>query len=453
MGSVFIRFKRRYGIENFSPRTVNYLNQVSGSILYKIFGIIASFLVVPVMVHYLGHEKYGIWSTLLSIISWVLLFDLGLSNGTRNKVAETLALNNKKKARIYISTSYFSIGALSFVIYLLIFIASGLIDWQVVFNTKAESSEDLCKIIRIVSFFILFNFIISIVNNLYHAVQKSSAVVFGQFLTNISTLIFVYLLSKIVTQNIIYLAWVYGLVLVNSTMIMSFYFYKKNPDLIPALRHIKKDKINDLLELGIKFFIIQLSGLVIFTTDKIIITQLFGPEFVTPYDIVFKLFSIVIIANFIIVTPLWSAFTEAFTNNDYVWINSVINKFNLSMIPFIIFTVLLVLASPFIIKIWIGDDIYIPSSMLVSMGGFVIINTWNNNYASFVNGIGLIKPQMYSAILAGIINIPVSIFLAKNMGMHTSGIILGTILSLSIGGVVVFVQTRFILKRMNSKQN
>jgi len=79
-----------------NPRTINYLKQVKGAVLYKIFAVGFSFLVVPLMVCYLGSEKYGIWSTLLSLVSWMLFFDFGLANGTRNRISEALANGNAK---------------------------------------------------------------------------------------------------------------------------------------------------------------------------------------------------------------------------------------------------------------------------------------------------------------------------------------------------------------------
>jgi len=69
---------------------------------------------VPVAINYLGKVEYGIWLTLASILSWLINLDFGIGNGLRNKLAESLALNDLKLARIYVSTSYtvFTFGIL-----------------------------------------------------------------------------------------------------------------------------------------------------------------------------------------------------------------------------------------------------------------------------------------------------------------------------------------------------
>ena len=65
---------------------------------------------------------------------------------------------------------------------------------------------------------------------------------------------------------------------------------------------------------------------VIFTTDKILITQLFGPQHVASYDVVFKLFSVITIVHGILMAPLWSAYSDAYHRNDMEWIKKTIKN-------------------------------------------------------------------------------------------------------------------------------
>ena len=70
----------------------------------------------------------------------------------------------------------------------------------------------------------------------------------------------------------------------------------------------------------------QIAAVVVFTTDNLIITQLFGPAQVAPYSIALKYFNIAQMGFSIIITPFWSAFTEAYTKNDYAWIKNNIKR-------------------------------------------------------------------------------------------------------------------------------
>ncbi len=65
---------------------------------------------------------------------------------------------------------------------------------------------------------------------------------------------------------------------------------------------------------------------------------------------------------------------------------------------------------------------------------------------TFINGVGKIKLQMYYAIFAMIINIPVSILFAKTLNMGSAGVILGTCVSIFVGSVFAPIQSIKILK-------
>jgi len=77
------------------------------------------------------------------------------------------------------------------------------------------------------------------------------------------------------------------------------------------------------LSLGEIFFFIKIGGILLFQTDNIIIIRLFGPEKVTTFNIAYKLFSVIIMGFAIIMTPFWSAFTDAYAKQDFEWIKSV----------------------------------------------------------------------------------------------------------------------------------
>src|SRR5882757_3638825 len=81
------------------------------SFLIKGSSIATSFALVPLTLHYLDKERYGIWLTIFSLLGWLTFFDIGMGNGLRNKLSEALANNDTRMARIYISTAYAIVAA------------------------------------------------------------------------------------------------------------------------------------------------------------------------------------------------------------------------------------------------------------------------------------------------------------------------------------------------------
>ncbi|RZK75418.1 MAG: hypothetical protein EOO92_16260, partial [Pedobacter sp.] len=118
-----------------NSRDKNIRLQIYLSILLRGLSVFLSFFVVRVTLGFLGKDLYAIWIILLSILSWLALFDIGIGNGLRNKLGIALARGNDQMATGYVSTAYFLIFAIATAIFFVLFILSFLIDWSVVFNT------------------------------------------------------------------------------------------------------------------------------------------------------------------------------------------------------------------------------------------------------------------------------------------------------------------------------
>jgi len=426
-------------------RSHNYLRQVKGTVVFKGLAVACSFLAIPLMIHYLGQEQFGVWSTMLSVLTWITFFDLGLGNGLRNKLAESLAKNQPDEARSYISSAYSLIGLISLAVFVILALSAFIVPWQTVFSTQSISANKLSYAVLITGFFIALNFWVSLINSVLNAVQKSSVVVLGQFLFNALSLILVYGLTKTTEASLLYLASAYGLSIVGANILLTGWFYKNNKTLLPRFS-LDISHIRPLLSLGLQFFVIQIAVLVIFTTNKILIAQLFGPEFVTPYDVVVKFFGVITMGYAMLITPLWSSYTDAYHRGDYTWIKEVMRKqlwlFGLIVLVVAVFVLI---AKP-VIKIWIGSELVVPVSVVLSMGLFILISTWNNIYAFFLNGIGKIRLQLYSSVLAMIINIPIAIFMTKYIGLGVEGVVLATCVSLSLFAVIGPFEAYFVLR-------
>jgi O-antigen/teichoic acid export membrane protein len=433
-------------------RTLNYMRQIGGSVIYRVIAMVASFFAIPLTIRYLGKEEFGVWSTLLTTMSWLVFFDFGIGNGLRNKVAESLAKNERSLARRYIASGYTLIGLIALVVWALVSIGSYYISWQFVFNTQAISEKILRHTIQIVVFFIALNFWVGLITSLLGAIQKTSFVAFGQLISNMLVLSLVYVLSKKAEASPMYLAFAYGFSLVFSNILLSLLFFRNNLDLKPTL-NLDNKHIRPLINFGMHFFVIQLAVLVIYATDKVLISHLFGPKYVADYEVVFKIFSIITFMHGIISAPLWSAYTDAYFKRDMEWIKITLHRQLFFFGALVVVIIFLILTAQSIVKFLLGDDVLISQSLIWVMGLFVAISAWNNVYATVVNGIGSVKIQLYTAMIAMIVNVPLSIFIVKISGIGVAGVVLGTISSLSFASVILPLQVHFKILSYSSSKN
>lgn len=237
-----------------------------------------------------------------------------------------------------------------------------------------------------------------------------------------------------------------------SGLSMTVLFFYRFSELRPSFDSIKKERVKNILQLGFSFFILQISAVIIFTTDNIIIAQLFGPGEVTTYEIVKKLFNIIIMGHTIILTPLWSAYTEAYSKCDFVWIKKSLKMTNILMILIIVAVLIWTILSESIINIWVGDSIAIPIGLVIAMAIYTLVHVWNNNYSYLLNGIGRVKISSFISTVGAIINIPISIIFAKYYNLGSIGVILGTICSLLLFSFSGPIETYYVIYKKSYKK-
>ena len=328
-------------------------------------------------------------------------------------------------------------------IYLLFLLINPMINWMSILNAPAGLAHELTELVFIVFTFFSLQFVLRLIITILYADQRPSWNSLVNVLGNFISLVVIYILTLTTNGSLeISLgATLSGAPIVVLLFVTIYIFTGRYRKFIPSLKYVELKYFRDLMGLGARFFIMQISSIIIMSTDNIIITQLFGPAEVTPYNVAFKYFSVITMVFItIILAPYWSAYTDAYTKGDFKWIRKETRKL-LKIWSFLIIIVLvMVFVSNFVYHIWIGDIIKVPFLLSVIMGLYVIIFAWNSVFAGFINGTGKIQLRMYTAIFIGILNIPLSIFLAKNLHMGISGVICATAICLLVDSIIGPVQ-------------
>lgn len=416
-----------------SIRTQKAKKNILLSFVFKGLSVFAVFLLVPMSINYLNPLEYGIWVTISSLITWLTLFDLGLGNGLRNKLAESIAKEDKELGRIYVSTAYFALTLIVSIFLILYFSLGIFIDWSSVFNTPLELKTEVNKLANFVMIFFSIQFVLKLIITILTADQKPSYNDFLGFMTNISSVIIVWILTHNTSPSLFVLGLSLSIIPVIILLIITVYnFSNRYSFLIPSPKFIHIKYLRGLTDLGIRFFIIQISTFFIFGSASIVLTQLIGPESVTSYNIVFRYFSIINMIFYIILSPAWTGFTDAFYRNDFVWIKNTVKKLNKIGIILITFTIFMVLISGSIYDIWIGKnrDFDIPFLLTMSMGLYVIAMTLVSPYMYFLNGSGKIFLQFILSIIIIISYIPLTIILFKVFNLGVASVVIASIMSL-----------------------
>ena len=200
---------------------------------------------------------------------------------------------------------------------------SVLIDWKSVFGINTFD-ENLKVIMGISIIFVGINFWLSLCKSIFYAIQENSKVGLMGVLQQVLMLIGIFVLIQFKKPSILLVAILYGMTDFIISTIFSGFLFKRNKNFIPKIRYYSSKEAHETTSLGIKFFIVQIAALVLFTTDNLIISHFIGPTEVTSYSIVNKLFSIGTALFTMLVAPYWSRTAAAKAENNYAMIKNSI---------------------------------------------------------------------------------------------------------------------------------
>ncbi|MDK2788039.1 MAG: hypothetical protein PWP07_1264 [Epulopiscium sp.] len=434
--------------KNSHERTRLLVKNVISGFFIKGGSIICSFLLVPLTIDFVDVKTYGIWLTLSSIIGWASFFDVGLGHGLRNRFAKAIALNEQEKAKHYVSSAYFVLFAIILVLAVIFTIANPYINWSTVLAAPLDMKQSLTIVAAIVVYSFLLQLLLKLITSLLLAKQWSAKASLVSLIGNTLSLSIIYLATKTTNGSLLVLALIFSTI---PTLVLLFYniyyfntsfkFYK------PSFFYVRLGDIKALFGLGALFFLIQIAAIIQFQTGNILIAHWFGNNEVAVYNVTYKYFSVITMGFSLIVAPYWSAFTDAYTKNDFNWIKSIVSKTIKIWFIFALVGIFMLLFSPFIYKIWIGNRLAIPFSLSLTMLIYTLLLSYGSIFVMFINGIGKIKLQTYTSLVSPLAFLGLAYLFTHTLHIGIAGIVLATILANFYGPILAPLQFKKIIKQ------
>jgi O-antigen/teichoic acid export membrane protein len=432
---------------NKSQRSRKVIVNAFNSLFVKAFSIFANFSLIAISIDCLNPENFGVWLTISSVITWISVFDLGLTVSLRNKITEAFAFNDFKIAKKYISTTYVVLLIIIVPIWIVFFIINPYIHWGSIFNTSIPNDTLKSVLLTIISC-VCMQFLLKPLSSVLAGDQKHFLDSIITLIANIACIAVILLFKKYLKGSIFLLSVIFGVVPCIIWILASItLFATKYKHIKPSVKSVDFKYRKQLLGVGLKFFIIQLAGLIMYSSNNFIISHLMGNEEVTTYNIAFRYFSILTILYSLVNAPIWTAYAEAFALRDWKWIRKVTHQANLLCTLLLLLTLIMLLASPLVYKIWIKDAVTIPFSVNFLMAVNVGITLFGATYTSFINGSGKIRLQSLYSIFTSLAHIPLAYFLIKMLGLGLNGLLILTILWSMISLILWRIQYSKILGR------
>ena len=406
------RWKQYLGSDQ---RTILMRKNILTSMMLKVWSGFVFLALVPLTLSCLGTYNNGIWLTISSMLIWIDHLDIGLGNGLRNRLTTCLAHDDIEGARRATTCTFVMLILIILPVVLLLLGVIYQANMYAFFNVAPSRSPQLTNSIAVAVIFVCSTFVFKFIGNFYMGLQLPAVsnliMTCGHTLTLVATLV----------------AWWRGyhslvaIAAINTCSPLLVYllaypitFYRRYPHLRPSLRYFTPHVAKDLFTIGVKFFTLQIAGVVLFMSSTMIISRVFSPEMVNPYQICYRYFTILLVVFTIICTPVWSATNDAYARGDEQWIHNCRRRMDKIMMLIATALLIMVVLSKPVYAIWLKGQVEIPLSLTILMAVYLFVIMYSLSYSNFLNGINMLTLQLLFTCGAALLFIPLTLLLTKS---------------------------------------
>jgi len=409
-----------------SSRTENalwgFVSDVGGLVAFTIISFIAS----PIILKLTSQTLYGFWITIISILGYLALTDLGLGMSLVRLVVNHNLKGNSKALNDIINTTFFTFCGIGMLFLIIgISISTYLPSW---FEIPQEELLLVLSTYRVAIISGALALPLSVFSSIIVGFQKMSVL-------NISTNI-ISIVGVILSIILLYLG--IGLValplaslftIIVGGIVNFFYSRKYFPGLKLDISAFNRADLKELFSIGGYFQLGRVSNTVALSSDNIIISGALGSGYVTPYAFTSKLpimFSVTLASK--LPNAIFPAMTDLFANNEIDKLKQIYKRLTFFAVRFAFFVGAFVyILNPQFIKLWVGQENYGGDLLNFIFVLFVIFDVIYRTTTAIVFASGDLKNYSIAASLEAILNITLSLILVGPFGLV--GIVLGTLIS------------------------
>lgn len=396
-------------VRNISQRSLLILKNIIASFFVKGWSAVIVLLMVPLTLKMLGAYSNGVWLTISGILIWIDFMDIGLGNGLRNTVAEYVAQGDDNKTRMAVSSAFFMLTLIIIPMLMVFCLLIQLLDMYSLLGISSTIVPHLDGILTFAIMMTSITFILKAIGNLYMGLQLPAVSNLIMSLGQTLSLLLTFLVYMLGCRSLMYVVVINTLSpLLVWGAFFPYTFYYRYPQYRPSIKFIDKLTSKKLCSQGIKFFVLQIFSVVLFASVNVIISKLFSPSEVTPYQIAYRYFSLVLVLFNIIALPFWNATTDAYSRGDLFWIKNSSRKLDLVVGLSFLALLMMVLASGLAYSLWIGNEVTIPIGLSVAMAAYIFVLIVSLRYSYFLNGVNELGIQLVFTILATVAFVPLS---------------------------------------------
>lgn len=378
------------------------------NIVAQVVQLATGLISVPLALHYVGAERFGIWMTLSTALAFITFSDFGVGIGMQDRISRLAGRGDYRGARNAFYSAFSLVSLIAISIMLVGYIVLPRLGLASLFSLKSvEGQSDIGPTAFATTAVIALGLLGGLVQRAFNALQEGFWVAVLQIIARFFSLVLLFVVVHFQLGLPVLVFTVGGLtscvLLLGGIPVL---LYRKKWLRLHRqgfLNAIDLESAKGLLSIGALGLGASVAIYLVNNSIPFLISSKYGAESVADFAVLMKLLAIPGMLLTYVLSPLWPAIAEANQKSDARWIRDAYRKCSIACVGIATMSgAIFLFGSPLIIERWIGATDLIPSRHLVVASiTFMVLGFWNGVTSVVLNGLSRFKGQAsYGLILA-----------------------------------------------------
>jgi O-antigen/teichoic acid export membrane protein len=392
------------------------------AIVTRPISFVLPLITVPLFYAYLGKERYGLYESIGALAMYIGMTNAGLTLGLVNRLTECHVRDDRSRAQRYVSSLTPALLAMAFLALLILSLITPLVPWTRVFKVDSPvAAREIPWSFWLAGLLTVAGFLAGLPGSIYAAYQETHRNNYWDAAAKIASLLACFAVVKIPGMGIV------GVVLAISgvqTLVrlvnLADLLYREKPFLRPRISFFDRRMLRTLLGDGILLFALQMSAVLLYQSDKLIIGIGLTPDDVAGYAILGRIFLTSYGVYMMLLVPLWPASGEALRRGDNAWLRRSLRFSMLIGVAMMAATgiALLVFTEPVLRHIKGAQGLTISRSLILAMTLTFVLRAWVDCRSIILNSASVLLPQIYFYTGHAVLNLLVAILVVRRFGVE-----------------------------------
>lgn len=378
--------------------------------------VVIAKLVLPI----LGTERFGVLMTILSLLAFLSVADLGVGASLVTSISRALGAGKLEHVRKLQANGFVAVSATAVVVLVAVITLYYMNIGQFIFPSSAPALR--WEATRgFVAFGVLFalGLPLTLIGRIQLGLQIGHVANFWQ----IATAILNFSLGALAAREGLGIPWII-IGLMSGTLMCGLanllVHYIRNPGTRPHRADLSVKGTRELLGESLFYLALQLIFVVAYAADTLIVARELGAGAASVFALSDRLFSVVGVAVAVITTPLWATYGEALGASDTRWAYRML-RVSTARITFVacVMATSVIVALPMLVSMLSSGRLHVPLSLAIAMAIWRIIESIGQSVSVYMYACQALKFVLLTGGATALVSLCVKVLLVSRLGLFS----------------------------------